>query len=164
MERVLDSLDDDDYLDAVVKETLRVRPVIVDVARKLTRETEVAGWTLPAGTLVLPAIAAIHMRPDLYPSPEEFRPERFLSEGAESYAWIPFGGGGAAMHRGVVRAGGDADRAARGAAPSAAAGRLAAARAAADPARDGGAGARVPGGHGGAPARTGEAERLATVG
>jgi cytochrome P450 family 135 len=93
MERTLESLDDDDYLDAVVKETLRLRPVIVDVARKLTRETEVAGWTLPAGTLVLPAIAAIHMRPDLYPSPEEFRPERFLSEGAESYAWIPFGGG-----------------------------------------------------------------------
>jgi cytochrome P450 len=93
MERTLDSLDDDDYLDAVVKETLRLRPVIVDVARKLTRETEVAGWTLPAGTLVLPAIAAIHMRPDLYPAPEEFRPERFLSEGAESYAWIPFGGG-----------------------------------------------------------------------
>jgi cytochrome P450 len=93
MERTLESLDDDDYLDAVVKETLRVRPVIVDVARKLTRETEVAGWTLPAGTLVLPAIAAIHMRPDLYPSPREFRPERFLTEGAESYAWIPFGGG-----------------------------------------------------------------------
>ena len=93
MERTLESLDDDDYLDAVVKETLRVRPVIVDVARKLTRETEVAGWTLPAGTLVLPAIAAIHMRPDLYPSPDEFRPERFLTDGAESYAWIPFGGG-----------------------------------------------------------------------
>ncbi|MEA2420876.1 MAG: cytochrome family [Thermoleophilaceae bacterium] len=93
MERVLDSLEDDDYLDAVVKETLRLRPVIVDVARKLTRDTKVAGWTLPAGTLVLPAIAAIHVRPDLYHSPEQFRPERFLSEGAESYAWIPFGGG-----------------------------------------------------------------------
>jgi cytochrome P450 family 135 len=93
MERVLDSLDDDDYLDAVVKETLRLRPVIVDVARKLTRDTEIGGWRLPAGTMVLPAIAALHARPDLYPSPKEFRPERFLSEGAESYAWIPFGGG-----------------------------------------------------------------------
>jgi cytochrome P450 len=93
MERVLSSLDDEEYLDAVVKETLRVRPVIVDVARKLTRDIEVAGWRLPAGTLVLPAIAAIHMRPDLYPAPEEFRPERFLNGGAESYAWIPFGGG-----------------------------------------------------------------------
>jgi cytochrome P450 len=93
MERVLDSLDDDDYLDAVVKETLRVRPVIVDVARKLTRDVEIGGWQLPAGTMVLPAIAALHARADLYPAPEEFRPERFLSEGAESYAWIPFGGG-----------------------------------------------------------------------
>jgi cytochrome P450 family 135 len=93
MERVLDSLDDDDYLDAVVKETLRVRPVIMDVARKLTRDVEIGGWHLPAGTMVLPAIAALHARPDLYPAPEEFRPERFLSDGAESYAWIPFGGG-----------------------------------------------------------------------
>jgi cytochrome P450 len=98
MPRVLDrltaSLDDDDYVDAVVKETLRVRPVIVDVARKLTQETEVAGWRLPAGTLVLPAIAVLHMRPDLYESPQEFRPERWLGdESPESYAWIPFGGG-----------------------------------------------------------------------
>jgi cytochrome P450 family 135 len=93
MERLLESLDDEDYLDAVVKETLRVRPVVVDVARKLTRDVELGGWRIPAGTLVLPAIAAVHMRPDLYPSPDEFRPERFLDGGAESYAWIPFGGG-----------------------------------------------------------------------
>jgi cytochrome P450 len=93
MERLRRSLDDDDYVDAVVKETLRVRPVIVDVARKLTRDTEVAGWQLPAGTLVLPAIAVLHARPDLYDSPQEFRPERFLNGAPESYAWIPFGGG-----------------------------------------------------------------------
>ena len=67
--------------------------MIVDVARKLTRDTEVAGWRLPAGTLVLPAIAVLHARHDLYESPQEFRPERFLDGGAESYAWIPFGGG-----------------------------------------------------------------------
>ena len=42
---------------------------------------------------MLPAIAVLHARPDLYESPEEFRPERFLDGGAESYAWIPFGGG-----------------------------------------------------------------------
>jgi cytochrome P450 len=93
LDRLVASLDDDDYLDAVVKETLRVRPVIVDVARKLTRDTEVVGWHLPAGTLVLPAIAVLHMRPDLYERPEEFRPERWLEGSPESYAWIPFGGG-----------------------------------------------------------------------
>ena len=106
LERLTSSLDDDEYLEAVVKEALRVRPVVVDVARKLTRDTEVGGWRLPAGTLVLPAIAVLHMRPDLYDEPEEFRPERWTERerGArghrplagrapESYAWIPFGGG-----------------------------------------------------------------------
>jgi cytochrome P450 len=66
---------------------------LLRTARVLERLTEVAGWRLPAGTLVLPAIAVLHKRPDLYDAPDEFRPERFLDGGAESYAWIPFGGG-----------------------------------------------------------------------
>jgi cytochrome P450 len=81
------------YLDATVRETLRVRPVVIDVARKLTRPAAVGGYELPAETFVLPAIAAVHFRDDLYPEPQEFRPERFLDGKADNYAWIPFGGG-----------------------------------------------------------------------
>jgi cytochrome P450 len=87
--RLVQSLDDDEYLEAVVKATLRVRPVVVDVARRLTRDTPVAGYVLPAGMIVLPAIAAVHARHDLYPSPREFRPERFLDGRAESYLGDP---------------------------------------------------------------------------
>jgi cytochrome P450 len=92
--RLRDSLSDgDEYLDATVKETLRARPVIVDVARKLTAPKQIGGYELPAGTFAMAAIAALHYREDLFPNPDEFRPERFLEGKAGTYAWIPFGGG-----------------------------------------------------------------------
>ncbi|MFI4989518.1 MAG: cytochrome P450 [Solirubrobacterales bacterium] len=84
---------DDAYLDAVVKETLRLRPVIDAAERTLTAPRTVAGWELPAGVKVYPAIALVHLREDLYPDARAFRPERFVEEGAESYSWLPFGGG-----------------------------------------------------------------------
>jgi cytochrome P450 family 135 len=84
---------EDEYLGATVKETLRARPVIVDVARKLTAPATIAGYELQAGTFVLPAIAALHYREDVFPEPREFRPERFIEGKADTYAWIPFGGG-----------------------------------------------------------------------
>jgi cytochrome P450 len=93
--RLRDSLaaGEGEYLDATVKETLRARPVIVDVARKLKALATIGGYELPAGQFVLPAIAALHYRDDLFPEPEAFRPERFLDGKADNYAWIPFGGG-----------------------------------------------------------------------
>jgi cytochrome P450 family 135 len=85
--------DDDAYVAAVGKETLRLRPVIDAAERTLTKPRVVAGWELPPGVKVYPAIALVHYRPDLYPDPDEFRPERFVDDGAESYSWLPFGGG-----------------------------------------------------------------------
>jgi cytochrome P450 len=83
----------DDYLDAVVRETLRLRPVIDSAERTLTKPRSVAGWELPPGVKVYPAIALVHRRPELYPEPDAFQPERFLGGGVDSYAWLPFGGG-----------------------------------------------------------------------
>jgi cytochrome P450 len=83
----------DEYLDATIKETLRVRPVITEVGRRLSQEIELGGYRIPAGAMVMPSIVAIHFRDDIYDSPDEFRPERFLEAAPESYAWIPFGGG-----------------------------------------------------------------------
>jgi cytochrome P450 len=85
--------EDDAYLDAVVKESLRLRPVIDAAERTLTVPRTVAGWLLPAGVKVYPGIALVHLREDLYERAHEFRPERFVDEGAESYSWLPFGGG-----------------------------------------------------------------------
>jgi cytochrome P450 len=95
LERLRASIADGDgaYLDAVMKETLRVRPVIDAAQRTLTRPRQVAGYEIPAGVRVYPGIALVHMRPELYPEPERFRPGRWLDAETESYAWLPFGGG-----------------------------------------------------------------------
>jgi cytochrome P450 len=54
---------------------------------------EIGGRVLPAGILVAPSIYLLHRRPDVYPEPERFRPERFLEAPPGTYTWIPFGGG-----------------------------------------------------------------------
>ena len=85
---------DDEWLDAVVKETLRVRPVIADTVRRVTRATEVGGYTVPAGTTLLPAVAVVQRDPRHFGADARaFRPERWLDGGAAPYTWIPFGGG-----------------------------------------------------------------------
>ena len=85
---------DTTFSDAVVKETLRLRPVIQLVPRRLLRPVELGGRTIPAGQKVVVSIYLVHQRPDIYPDPQAFRPERFLENPPSSaYAWIPFGGG-----------------------------------------------------------------------
>jgi cytochrome P450 family 135 len=95
LERLVDEIDagEDAYLDATIQETLRLRPVISLVLRRLVEPMEIAGRELPAGVSVAPCIYLMHRRPDLYPDPHAFRPERFLETPPGTYTWIPFGGG-----------------------------------------------------------------------
>lgn len=81
------------YLDAVVTETLRVRPVVPDVVRQLQRPMRFAGYDLPAGIQLAPCIHLAHRRPEAFPEPDRFRPERFLGVKPDPYTWLPFGGG-----------------------------------------------------------------------
>jgi cytochrome P450 len=84
---------DDAYLDATVKESMRLHPVIRNVARYLTEPVRVAGYDLPAGVTVFPSIMLVQHTARLWPSPQEFRPERFLDGNPPSTTWFPFGGG-----------------------------------------------------------------------
>jgi cytochrome P450 len=84
---------DDAYMDAVVKETLRLCPPVPVVVRRLLEPLEVGGHELPAGTTVAPCVYLIHRNEEIYPQPRQFRPERFLEQPPGTYTWIPFGGG-----------------------------------------------------------------------
>jgi cytochrome P450 family 110 len=82
------------YLDAVIQESTRLGPVGPHLSfRRLTVPMAIGGYELPPGTIVSNAVHVLHRRPDLYPEPANFRPERFLDAGAETHEWAPFGGG-----------------------------------------------------------------------
>jgi cytochrome P450 family 135 len=83
------------YLDAVVKESLRVRPVIPGVGRVVRGEPfRLGDYVIPPGIEINPSIRVIHRREDVYPDAGAFRPERFLGDDPpDTYSWIPFGGG-----------------------------------------------------------------------
>ncbi|WP_051580219.1 cytochrome P450 [Pseudonocardia acaciae] len=83
----------EDYAGAVAKEALRLRPVLPFVLRALGRPMEIGGHALPAGAWLAPCAYLIHRRPDVYPEPLRFRPERFLERPEGAYTWMPFGGG-----------------------------------------------------------------------
>jgi cytochrome P450 len=99
MQRLKESLadpeGDDIYIDAVVKEALRLRPVVPGIGRVVRGEPfQLGRYTVPPGTEINPSIGVIHRRGDRYPEPGEFRPERFLEDNPpDTYTWVPFGGG-----------------------------------------------------------------------
>jgi cytochrome P450 len=95
LDRLREELDagEQGYLDAVVKEVLRARPSVPIVARKVREPVQIAGYEMPAGTVLMASVYLVHMDPEVYPEPEVFRPERFSEGRPNPRAWIPFGGG-----------------------------------------------------------------------
>lgn len=84
---------DDDYLDAVAKETLRIRPVVFDVGRVLKAPVELAGYQLPAGVMVIPGMVVVHASDSVYPHADRFAPDRMLGAAHSPSEYLPFGGG-----------------------------------------------------------------------
>ena len=83
----------DEYVEATIHEGMRNRPVVPMIVRKVTRPWRFGQYVVPAGTPVAVSIVALHHRPDVYPQPFAFAPERFLGRKPGTYTWIPFGGG-----------------------------------------------------------------------
>jgi cytochrome P450 len=95
-ERLVDEIrhaDGEVFLDAVIRETLRLCPPLPVADRTLAAPLELDGHQLPTGTVVAACIYLVHRRPDLYPDPDAFLPERFVESPPETYSWVPFGGG-----------------------------------------------------------------------
>jgi cytochrome P450 len=83
----------DAYVEATIHEGMRVRPVIPLIVRMVKRPWQLGEYVVPAETPVAVSIVALHHRPDVYPDPHVFRPDRFLDQKPGTYSWIPFGGG-----------------------------------------------------------------------
>jgi len=84
---------DDAWLDAVCRESLRVRPVVFEFGRKLTTDIQLGGYHIPAGVILTPSINLVHHSSRYYPEPDEFQPQRFLDRRPDPAIWLPFGGG-----------------------------------------------------------------------
>ncbi|MBL9003292.1 MAG: cytochrome P450 [Myxococcales bacterium] len=81
------------YTDAVIREAMRFDTLLPLVVRSLQRDLRIAGWDLPAGTIVGPSPLLVHENPRIWSEPHQFRPERFLERKVPTYEWLPFGGG-----------------------------------------------------------------------
>lgn len=85
--------DPDDYVEATIREAIRVRPVIPIIGRRVNVPWQLGDYVAPAGSRVLVAVVLLHHREDLYPNPFVFDPNRFVGIGPKPGAWLPFGGG-----------------------------------------------------------------------
>jgi cytochrome P450 len=83
----------DAYLDAVIRETLRVRPIVPLIGRHVAKTFQLGPWTIPPGNRIAPSIYLAGKSARAYPSPERFDPERWIGVKPDPYTWLPFGGG-----------------------------------------------------------------------
>jgi cytochrome P450 len=81
------------YAQAVINETLRIRPPSPFTGRYTVGDYSLGGYTVPARTRIVPHIGEVNLDATTYDHPREFRPERFADASPPTYAWIPFGGG-----------------------------------------------------------------------
>lgn len=97
-ERLLDAVREDredkaQQIEYVINETMRSRPVIPIIGRRVTVPWRLGEYGVRAGTPISMSVFLLHHREDLYPEPWEFRPERWVGHKPGTYEWIPFGGG-----------------------------------------------------------------------
>jgi cytochrome P450 len=85
--------EDDRYLEAAIRESLRVRPILHFAMRRTTKPLQLGDHDIPVGATVGASAYLMHRRPGVYPDPEAYRPERFLDGQGGTYTWLPFGGG-----------------------------------------------------------------------
>ncbi|HEV7483962.1 MAG TPA: cytochrome P450 [Solirubrobacterales bacterium] len=84
----------EERVEATIVETMRSRPVIPLIGRRVTAPWQLGEYGVPAGTAIAISILLVHHRDDLYPEPFQFLPERWLDDRKPgTYEWIPFGGG-----------------------------------------------------------------------
>ena len=91
--RAADQLNQLEYLDAAIRESLRVRTIMPFVVRLTKGAFTAGGREYPPGVVLCPCSHLVHRREDLYPEPEKFRPDRFLERRYAAHEWFPFGGG-----------------------------------------------------------------------
>jgi cytochrome P450 family 135 len=85
--------DDPAYLEAAIRESLRVRPILHFAMRKATRPLRLGDYDVPEGATIGASAYLMHRRAEVYPDPDAFRPERYLERRSDTYTWLPFGGG-----------------------------------------------------------------------